>query len=98
MLELRVRCGAGSPDVLALQLDGADEVQLGQDCPCHCGSECEHRNFGFAVFVIGGQEEEGLGKAQFNRLGCFRVHGTMVRPHGGTRYGRNTCFLADLRA
>jgi hypothetical protein len=76
--------------VLSLQLDGTEQVQLGQDGSRHSGSKCENRHFGFAVFIVGGQQEECLGKAQFRRLGCFSVHSIMVHPSKGYRYGRST--------
>ena len=83
VLEVRLRGGAGGPDVLPLQLDGTEQIQLGQYCPGQRGPEYVRRHLGFAVLVVRCQEEESLGKAQLLRPRCFSVHTIMVAQLGG---------------
>ena len=68
-------CG---PDVFALQLDRAGQVELGQDGAGHPGPEGEQWHFGFSVFVVRCQQQELLGQVEVHRSGCFSVHTAMV--------------------
>ena len=82
VLEVRLRGGAGGPDVLPLQPDCTDQVQLGQYRPCQSGPECVHRHLRCAVLVVRCEKEEGLGKVQLRRLRRFSVHTNMVARSG----------------
>ena len=69
--------------MLALQLDGTEQIQLGQDCARHGGPEHGLLHLGLAVLVVRCQKEHSLGKVQLLRLRCFSVHTIMVAHSGG---------------
>jgi hypothetical protein len=70
--------GSGGPDVFALQLYGAEQIELAQNGAGHAGLENGLGNCRLAVAVIRCKKEECLGKAQIPDLGRFSVHRTMV--------------------
>ena len=88
VLEVRLRGGAGSPDVLPLQSDCTDQIQLGQYRPCQSGPECVHLHLRCAVLVVRCEKEEGLGKVQLRRLRRFSVH-TNIVAQPGSRHNEN---------
>lgn len=83
VLEIGGGGGAGCPDMLPLQPDGTDHVQLGKDRPGQGGPQREDRHFKFAVLIVRGQQEEGLGQVKLYGSGCLGVHMTMVLPGRG---------------
>jgi hypothetical protein len=87
VLEIRFRGGSGSPDVLSLHRDCAEQVQLGQYCPCQRGPQYVRRQFGFAVLVVRCQKEESLWKVQLLGLRCLSVHTIMVAQSGSRHNG-----------
>ena len=74
--------GAGGHHMLPVQLDGTEQIQLGQDRSGHAGPEDGRRNLGPAVRVICCQEDESLGQAKLPALLIVGIHMIMVTQPG----------------